>query len=53
MRDVVVAGTVDELVGLSAYMDQRALNRLMQEGQTSSGAFLMVESPRFRSYMHS
>jgi putative ABC transport system permease protein len=46
VRDVVVAGTVDELVGLSAYMDQRALNRLMQEGQTSSGAFLMVESPR-------
>ena len=46
MRDVVVAGTVDELVGLSAYMDLRALNRLMQEGQTSSGAFLMVESPR-------
>ena len=46
VRDVVVAGTVDELLGLSAYMDQRALNRLMQEGQTSSGAFLMVESPR-------
>ena len=46
VRDVIVAGTVDELVGLSAYMDQRALNRLMQEGQTSSGAFLMVESSR-------
>jgi putative ABC transport system permease protein len=46
VRNFVVAGTVDELVGLSAYMDQRALNRLMQEGQTSSGAFLMVESPR-------
>ena len=45
MRDVVVAATVDELVGLSAYMDRRALNRLMQEGETSSGAFLMVDSP--------
>ncbi len=45
-RDIAVVGTVDELVGLSAYMDLRALNRLMQEGQTSSGAFLMVESPR-------
>jgi putative ABC transport system permease protein len=46
VRDVAVVGTVDELVGLSAYMDLRALNRLMQEGQTSNGAFLMVESQR-------
>ena len=45
VRDVIVAGTVDELVGLSAYMDRRALNRLMQEGETSSGAFLMVDKP--------
>ena len=45
VRDVVVAGTVDELVGLSAYIDRRALNRLMQEGETSSGAFLMVDKP--------
>jgi len=45
VRDVVVAGTVDELTGLSAYMDRRALNRLMQEGATSSGAFMMVDSP--------
>jgi putative ABC transport system permease protein len=45
VREVVVAGTVDELVGLSAYMDRRALNRLMQEGETSSGAFMMVDSP--------
>jgi putative ABC transport system permease protein len=27
-------------------MDQRALNRLMQEGQTSSGCVFDVESPR-------
>jgi putative ABC transport system permease protein len=46
VRDIAVMGTVDELVGLSAYMDLRALNRLLQEGQTSSGAFLMVESER-------
>ncbi|HSE26149.1 MAG TPA: FtsX-like permease family protein [Pyrinomonadaceae bacterium] len=44
--EVAVAGTVDELIGLSAYMDLRALNRLLQEGQTSSGAFLMVDSPK-------
>jgi putative ABC transport system permease protein len=46
VRSLKVMGTVDELVGLSTYMDLRALNRLMQEGETSSGAFLMVDSPR-------
>ncbi len=43
--DVVVADTVDELTGLSAYMDRHALNRLLREGATSSGAFMMVDSP--------
>ncbi|HKY29539.1 MAG TPA: ABC transporter permease, partial [Pyrinomonadaceae bacterium] len=45
VRDVQMVATVDELVGLSAYMDVRALNRLMEEGETTSGAFLMVDSP--------
>jgi putative ABC transport system permease protein len=40
---IPVAGLVDELIGLSAYMDIHALNRLMQEGQTISGAFLAVD----------
>jgi putative ABC transport system permease protein len=44
VREVAVAGTVDELVGLSAYMDRRALNKLMQESEISSGAFMMVDS---------
>ncbi|HEX6044519.1 MAG TPA: FtsX-like permease family protein [Pyrinomonadaceae bacterium] len=45
VREVVVADTIDELTGLSAYMDRRALNRLLREGATSSGAFMMVDSP--------
>ena len=45
VRDIAVVATVDELVGLSAYMDLRALNRFMQEGETTSGAFMMVDSP--------
>jgi putative ABC transport system permease protein len=45
VRDIVVNNTVDELTGLSAYMDRHALNRLLQEGATSSGAFMMVDSP--------
>ena len=43
VRTVPVAGLVDELIGLSAYMDIQALNRLMQEGATISGAFLAVD----------
>jgi putative ABC transport system permease protein len=43
VRTVPVAGLVDELLGLSAYMDIQALNRLMQEGGTISGAFLAVD----------
>lgn len=45
VREIPVTGTVDELVGLAAYMDLSALHRLMNEGETSSGAFLMVDSP--------
>ncbi|MBE9101700.1 ABC transporter permease [Vacuolonema iberomarrocanum] len=41
---VEVMGLVDELIGVSAYMDIHALNRLMQEGQTISGAYLAVDS---------
>jgi putative ABC transport system permease protein len=43
-RSVIVAGLVDDLVGLSAYMEQNALNRLMREGATISGAYLAVDS---------
>jgi len=45
IRRVAVAGTVDELIGLSAYMNIDAVNRLMDEGASSSGAFLMVDEP--------
>lgn len=44
VREVEVASAVDELIGLSAYMDERALNRLMREGGTISGAKLLVDS---------
>lgn len=42
-RAVRVAGTVDELIGFNAYMDRRALHRLMREEGGLSGAFLAVE----------
>lgn len=44
IRQVTLAGTVDDLIGLSAYMEVTALNNLMREGETISGAFLMTDS---------
>ncbi|ABW32645.1 ABC transporter permease [Acaryochloris marina] len=43
-RTVPVVGFVDELIGLGAYMDIHALNRLMREGPTLSGAYLTVDA---------
>ncbi|HEU4452369.1 MAG TPA: ABC transporter permease [Longimicrobium sp.] len=42
-----VAGTVEELFGLNAYLDARALNRIMGEGPTVSGAYLRVDPRRY------
>jgi putative ABC transport system permease protein len=44
MREEVVAGLVDEFLGLSVYMDEEALHRLMREGKRLSGAYLQVDS---------
>lgn len=45
VREVVVAGVVDEMIGMSAYLELPALNRLMREGGTVSGAYLSVDPP--------
>jgi putative ABC transport system permease protein len=42
-RDMVVSAIVDEIVGISAYMDNRALNRFLREGPRVSGAWLLVD----------
>lgn len=44
IRQVTVSGTVDEMIGLSAYMEISALNRMMREGPSVSGAYLSVDS---------
>jgi putative ABC transport system permease protein len=50
-RRVAVAGLVQDYTGTSAYMEMRALNRLMREGRTMSGAFLAVDS-RYEEDLH-
>ncbi|GAB4529863.1 MAG: FtsX-like permease family protein [Pleurocapsa sp.] len=46
VRQITVTGLVDELLGVQAYIDIHALNRLMREGGTISGAYLAVDSHR-------
>jgi putative ABC transport system permease protein len=43
IRQVEIAAVVDELLGLGSYMEIRALNRMMREENTVSGAFLSVD----------
>lgn len=45
-RTMVVSAIVDELVGSSAYMENRALNKFMREGPRVSGAWLLVDEHR-------
>jgi putative ABC transport system permease protein len=45
--DVNVSQVIDTPLGSSARLDKAALNRLMREGDTSSGAYLAVD-PLFR-----
>lgn len=44
--DIPVVSVVDEMLGLGAYMDARALARLLGEENTSSGAFLRIEADK-------
>ena len=46
VRTLQVAGLVDEPVGIGAYMDLRALNALMREEGSLSGAYLAVDPRR-------
>ncbi|MGK7871941.1 MAG: ABC transporter permease [Xenococcaceae cyanobacterium] len=51
VRQVPLVGLVDELLGVQGYMDIHALNRMMREGQTISGAYLSVD-PHFASQLY-
>lgn len=52
-RRVLVAGTIDEMMGMSAYMDLAALDRLMNEGPLVSGARLLLDAnQRDLAYHH-
>ncbi|HEU4844058.1 MAG TPA: ABC transporter permease [Burkholderiaceae bacterium] len=47
---VPVAGIVDEMLGIGAYMDATALARLLGEDGTASGAYLRIEADQAPSF---
>lgn len=49
-HEVYVSGVVESYVGLSALMDIDALNRLMQEGPSVSGAWIKVDTSQLRRF---
>lgn len=51
-REVPVQGLITDYAGLAAYMDIDALRRLMQEGQTVSGAYLSVDANRREEFLN-
>ncbi len=44
VREVPVVALVSEYIGVSAYMQRAALNRLMREGNAISGVYLAVDA---------
>jgi putative ABC transport system permease protein len=46
IRDLLIVGLVDDYSGTNAYMDAGALHRMMKEGDTLSGCFVLVDHKR-------
>ncbi|HLG57970.1 MAG TPA: ABC transporter permease [Vicinamibacterales bacterium] len=44
VRQIEVTGLVDDIMGLSAYMDISTLHQMMREGEVATGALLLVDS---------
>ena len=51
LGQVPVAGLVKQYIGLMGYMDLFALNRLMKEDHTVSGAYLSLGLHFFKSFI--
>jgi putative ABC transport system permease protein len=43
-RRVLVTGLVDDIMGLSAYMDLAALHQMMREGEVANSALLLIDA---------
>jgi putative ABC transport system permease protein len=45
-RRAQVTGVVDDLMGLSVYMDETALHQMMREGEIANSALLLIDNAR-------
>jgi len=45
-QEVLVSGTIDEILGLSAYMNLGALNRLAGDGGALNAAYLRIDQAK-------
>src|SRR5262249_43641182 len=50
--DIVVTRTVADLAGLNAYMHIDALHRVMREGESYTGAYIIADSSRMNELYH-
>lgn len=48
---VPITGLREDFSGVAAYMDKQALHRLMKEGDSVSGAYLLVDQTRWTDFM--
>ena len=51
VKKVTIAKLTKQYLGVAAYMDRQALNRLMQEGNAISGAYLKID-PRYENEIY-
>jgi len=49
--NVPIRGLVTDYAGVAAYMDIRALQRLMKEGDTINGAYLAIDHAKWDEFM--
>ena len=42
-RSVAVVAVLNEMIGTTAYLERRSLNRLLREGDVASGAYLLID----------
>jgi putative ABC transport system permease protein len=50
VRSIRVAGTVDDIIGLNAYMRDDDLHRMLDEDRTLSGAHLRIDAAALRDF---
>ncbi|MDB6027179.1 MAG: outer rane-specific lipoprotein transporter subunit LolC, partial [Verrucomicrobiales bacterium] len=51
-RNVVLIGLAEDFAGVAAYMNIKAVNRLLQEGDVVSGASVTIDPAQRSAFMH-